>query len=493
MARGEGGGEFSEGMGRVPPHDLEAEKAVLSALLLDNDAIHHVLLEVSPNDFYHPAHEQIYTSMLALRDDNEPVDLHTLSDHLNQQKRLDAVGGVVFLSELADYEATAANVLHHARIVRDKSVKRSLIQVAGKIAESGFEQSEKAEQLLDTAESQVFELSQDRARTTFTALDDGLHDAMDHVEMLMARSGELTGVPSGFRDLDADTGGLQPGELIIVAARPSMGKTALALNIARNASMDHGKNVAVFSLEMTRRSLVLRLLAAEARINFTSFRKGYGSVDAYRKIQRAANELAAAKIWLDDSGTITILEIKAKCRRLKSEKGLDMVLVDYLQLAHGNTATQRKDLEIAEISHGLKSLAKELDIPVIALSQLNRGPEQRDPDKRRPNMGDLRESGAIEQDADVIAFIYRDEVYNPSEENRGLAELIIAKQRNGPTGTIKLQFDGQYAKFSDLSQDRRNALGLPDRVGFGDAEESVYRGASDAPMPGDDFDDETPF
>ena len=493
MARGEGGGEFSEGMGRVPPHDLEAEKAVLSALLLDNDAIHHVLLEVSPNDFYHPAHEPIYTSMLALRDDNEPVDLHTLSDHLNQQKRLDAVGGVVFLSELADYEATAANVLHHARIVRDKSVKRSLIQVAGKIAESGFEQSERAEQLLDTAESQVFELSQDRARTTFTALDDGLHDAMDHVEMLMARSGELTGVPSGFRDLDADTGGLQPGELIIVAARPSMGKTALALNIARNASMDHGKNVAVFSLEMTRRSLVLRLLAAEARINFTSFRKGYGSVDAYRKIQRAANELAAAKIWLDDSGTITILEIKAKCRRLKSEKGLDMVLVDYLQLAHGNTATQRKDLEIAEISHGLKSLAKELDIPVIALSQLNRGPEQRDPDKRRPNMGDLRESGAIEQDADVIAFIYRDEVYNPSEENRGLAELIIAKQRNGPTGTIKLQFDGQYAKFSDLSQDRRNALGLPDRVGFGDAEESVYRGASDAPMPGDDFDDETPF
>jgi len=480
-------------MGRVPPHDLEAEKAVLSALLLDNDAIHHVLLEVSPNDFYHPAHEQIYTSMLALRDDNEPVDLHTLSDHLNQQKRLDAVGGVVFLSELADYEATAANVLHHARIVRDKSVKRSLIQVAGKIAESGFEQSEKAEQLLDTAESQVFELSQDRARTTFTALDDGLHDAMDHVEMLMARSGELTGVPSGFRDLDADTGGLQPGELIIVAARPSMGKTALALNIARNASMDHGKNVAVFSLEMTRRSLVLRLLAAEARINFTSFRKGYGSVDAFRKLNRAANEMATAKIWLDDSGTITILEIKAKCRRLKSEKGLDMVLVDYLQLAHGNTATQRKDLEIAEISHGLKSLAKELDIPVIALSQLNRGPEQRDPDKRRPNMGDLRESGAIEQDADVIAFIYRDEVYNPSEENRGLAELIIAKQRNGPTGTIKLQFDGQYAKFSDLSQDRRNALGLPDRVGFGDAEESVYRGASDAPMPGDDFDDETPF
>ena len=493
MARGEGGGEFAEGAGRVPPHDLEAEKAVLSALLLDNDAIHHVTSELKTGDFYHPAHAQIYQSMLALLDENEPVDMHTLSDHLNQQKRLDAVGGVIFISELADYEATAANVLHHALIVRDKSIKRNLIRVAGEIAEAGFEQSEKAEQLLDIAESRVFDLSQDRSRTTFTALDVGLHDAMDHVEMLMERRGELTGVPTGFRDLDADTGGLQPGELTIIAARPSMGKTALALNIARNAALEHTKKVAVFSLEMTRRSLVLRLLAAEARINFTSFRKGYGSADAYRKIQQAANALASAEIWLDDSGTITILEIKAKCRRLKSDRGLDMVIVDYLQLAHGNTPTQRKDLEIAEISHGLKSLAKELDIPVIALSQLNRGPEQRDPDKRRPNMGDLRESGAIEQDADVIAFIYRDEVYNPSEENRGLAELIIAKQRNGPTGTIKLHFDGQYAKFSDLSQDRRQALGLPDRVGFGDAEETVYRGTSDARVPGDDFDDETPF
>ena len=218
---------------------------------------------------------------------------------------------------------------------------------------------------------------------------------------------------------------------------------------------------------MTKRSLILRLIASEARVNFTNFRKGYGNAEAYRKIQAAANKLSSAEIWMDDTGTITILEIKAKCRRLASEHGLDMVLVDYLQLAHGNTPTNRKDLEIAEISHGLKSLAKELDIPVIALSQLNRGPEQRDPDKRRPNMGDLRESGAIEQDADVIAFIYRDEVYNKdNEDNRGLAELIIAKQRNGPTGTIKLQFDGQYAKFSDLSEERRAELGV-EGEGFG--------------------------
>jgi replicative DNA helicase len=290
---------------------------------------------------------------------------------------------------------------------------------------------------------------------------------MDHVEMLMRSSGELTGVPTGYKDLDADTGGLQNGELIVIAARPSMGKTALALNLARNASVDHGKKVAVFSLEMTKRALVLRLLASEARVNFTNFRKGYGNAEDYKKIQRAANRLSDATIWMDDSGTITILEIKAKCRRLHSEYGLDLVMLDYLQLAHGNTPTHRKDLEIAEISHGLKVLAKDLDIPVIALSQLNRGPEQRDPDKRRPNMGDLRESGAIEQDADMIAFIYRDEVYNPKEENRGLAELIIAKQRNGPTGTIRLQFDGQFAKFSDLSDQRRSEMGLPERPGFG--------------------------
>ena len=462
-----GGGESSAGaIGRVPPHDLDAEKAVLSALLIDNHAIHSVLNEVRPDDFYHPSHRQIYDAMLTLQDSNEPVDLHTLSDHLTATKQLDPIGGVVFLSELSDYEATAANVVHHARIVRDKSVKRSLIRVAGEITEASFEQAERADQLLDFAESKIFELGQSEARTTFTPLDHGLHDALDHVEKLMRSSGELTGVPTGYKDLDADTGGLQPGELVVIAARPGMGKTALALNLARNAAVDHRKKVAIFSLEMTKQALVLRLLQSEARVDFTSFRKGYGNAEDYKKIQQAANRLADTSIWMDDSGTITILEVKAKCRRLYSEHGLDLVMLDYLQLAHGNTPTHRKDLEIAEISHGLKMIAKDLNIPVIALSQLNRGPEQRDPDKRRPNMGDLRESGAIEQDADLIAFIYRDEVYNPTDENRGLAELIIAKQRNGPTGTIKLQFDAKYAKFSDLSDRRRSELGLPERPGF---------------------------
>ena len=255
---------------RVPPHDLEAEKAVLSALLLENNAIHSVYTEVVPDDFYHPAHRQLYQSMLALQDSNQPVDLHTLADYLNTQKTLDAIGGPVFLAEIADYEATAANVVQHARIVRDKSVKRSLISVATEIAESGYEQADTAEHLLDAAESKVFEIAQQKARTTFRSLHDEMDDALDYVEMLIQRGGELTGVPSGFRDFDELTGGLQPGELIIIAARPSMGKTALALNIARNAALDHGKKAAIFSLEMTKRALALRLLASEASIDFSA-------------------------------------------------------------------------------------------------------------------------------------------------------------------------------------------------------------------------------
>ena len=439
------------GPGRVLPHDLETERSVLSALLIDNHAIHSVYTEVKPEDFYHPAHQQLFTAMLALQDDNEPVDLRTLSDYLNAHKTLDAVGGPVFLAEIADFQATAANVVPHARIVRDKSVKRQLIAVAGEIAEAGFEEADRADHLLDVAESRVFEISQARSRVTFRSLHDEMDDAISYVEALVARGGELTGVPTGFKDFDEKTGGLQPGELIVIASRPSMGKTALALNIARCAAVEHSKKAAIFSLEMTKRALALRLLSSEARVDFSIFRRGFGSAADHARLVAAAGTLADANIWIDDSGMITILEMKAKCRRLASERGLDMVMVDYLQLAHGENRNQRKDLEIAEISHGLKSLAKELDLPVIALSQLNRGPEQRDPDKRRPNMGDLRESGAIEQDADVIAFIYRDEVYNRTEENHGIAELIIAKQRNGPTGTVKLQFEDRYATFRDFA------------------------------------------
>jgi replicative DNA helicase len=437
--------------GRVPPHDLDAERSVLSSLLLDPRAFHDVSLELRADDFYHPAHQTVYRAMLAVHEEGRPVDLITLSEQLNARKQLDQVGGTVFLAEIADFAATAANVAHHARIVRDKSVKRRLAAVATEIVESSFEDAGTADELLDFAESKIFDVSKAQSRSTFQSLHAEMPGTFDYVEAIMNRGGELTGIPTGFRDLDQMTGGLQAGELIVIAARPSMGKTAFALNIARNAAVDHAKKVAVFSLEMTTRSLIIRLLSSEAAIDFSSLRKGFLPMTDYRRLQSAADKLTNAEIWIDDSGALDILEIKAKSRRLHAEHGLDLVVLDYLQLAHAEGRRDRKDLEVAEISKGLKALAKELEMPVIALSQLNRGPEQRDPDKRRPMMGDLRESGAIEQDADVIAFIYRDVVYNKDTEDPRLAEIIIEKQRNGPTGTVKLDFEGRFARFSNRS------------------------------------------
>ncbi len=447
-------------MSRVPPQDLDAEKAVLSAVLLDNDALHAVYTEVKPDDFYHPAHRELYSAMIALRDGNEPVDLHTLSDYLNTRKTLDAIGGPVFLAEIADYESTAANVQHHARIVRDKSVKRALISTATEIVEAGFEGGDRADLLLDHAESKIFEISQERASVTFRSLHDEMQDTFDYVEMLMNRGGELTGLATGFRDFDDMTGGLQRGELIIIAARPSMGKTALALNLARNAAVDHGSKVAVFSLEMTTRALVLRLLSAEAGIDFATFRRGHIATNDYTRLSQAAGRLGSAPIWIDDSGAATVLEMKAKSRRLRAERGLDLVIVDYLQLAHGDRNSERREQEISEISRGLKALAKELDIPVIALSQLNRGPELRSGEDKRPKLADLRESGAIEQDADVIGFIYRDVVYNRESDERE-AELIISKQRNGPTGTVHLDFEARFARFADRTLRQEESYGAP--------------------------------
>ncbi len=440
--------EHEEIAGRIPPHDIEAEKAVLSAILLDNDAIHAVMTEVGEEDFYHPSHQMLYRSMVRLRDENQPVDLTTLAAFLKGEGLLESVGGAVALAEIADYEATPANIIHYAKIVRDRAVKRSLISTASEIVALGYDHGESADTLLDEAESRIFALSTEKANTSLSSISVEMHDAVDHIDMLMNRSGELTGLSTGFERLDEITGGLQRGELFILAARPSMGKTALALNIARNAAVDSQKKVAVFSLEMTTRSLVMRMLSSEAQVDFTAFRSGLISTDAHSRLMAAAGRLSEAKLWIDDSGSASILEMRAKCRRLKSQHGLDLVIVDYLQLARGDRHTQSREQEISEISRGLKGLAKELDIPVMALSQLNRGPESRKENKR-PMLADLRESGAIEQDADIIGFIYRDIVYNTETEFENLAELIIAKQRNGPTGTIKLEFVGKYAQFRD--------------------------------------------
>ncbi len=442
-------------MGRVPPNDVEAEKAVLSAIMLDNSVVYTIYQLLRAEDFYHPSHQILFQSMIELGDKNQPVDVTVLADYLKSNSMLEQIGGLATLAEIANFEATPANVEYYARIVRDKSVKRSLIHVSSEIAALGYEDADPADALLDMAESQIFALGQDKARTTLRTLGEEMHGAVDHIEMLMNRSGELTGLATGFAQFDRITGGLQPGDLFILAARPSMGKTALALNIARNAAVDHGKKVAVFSLEMTARALVLRLLSSEAKVDFSSFRSGLIATEAHSKLMEAAGRLAEASIWIDDTGAATVLEMRAKARRLHAQGGLDLVIVDYLQLAHGSGRTDGREQEISEISRGLKGLAKELDIPVMALSQLNRGPESRKAEDKRPMLADLRESGAIEQDADIIGFIYRDVVYNRDTEFEDLAELIIAKQRNGPTGTVKLEFQGKYAEFTDwtLSDD----------------------------------------
>ncbi len=476
------------GGGRVPPHDIDAERSVLSALLLDNRYLHDVTLEVSGEDFYHPSNMALFKAILSIHEAGKPVDLITLSEHLSTKGILDSIGGPVFLAEIADFEATAANVVHHAQIVRDKSVKRRLISVATEIVEEGFVEEGASQELLDSAEGKILDLSQGQSRTSFIRLRDEMDDTFDYVEAIMNRGGGLTGVPTGYEDLDKMTGGLQAGELVVIAARPSMGKTALALNVARNASIEDGRKVAVFSLEMTTRSLILRLLSSEARVDFSAFRSSYLPTRDFTKLTRAGDNLSRADLWIDDSGDISLQEIKSKCRRLNAESGLDLVIVDYLQLARGDeNRRDRKDLEIAEISKGLKALAKELEIPVVALSQLNRGPEQRDPDKRRPRLGDLRESGAIEQDADLIAFIYRDHVYN-KEADAALAELIVEKQRNGPTGTVKLHFEGRYARFDNWTGREDD----PSNVG------QTFVGPDDSPVfskgvSTEPFDEDPPF
>ncbi len=460
---------MTTGPGRVPPSDLSAEKAVLSAILLDNAVIHTLATEICEEDFYHPAHQSLYAAMIRLKDDTQPVDLTTLAAYLQAHDLFEMVGGALALAEIADYEATPSNALYYAKIVRDHSVKRNVISVGSEIVGLGYDQTESAEKLLDTAQEKVYALSSVQARSALESLRDGMHDAIDHIDTLMNRSGELTGLATGFSQLDEMTGGLQRGDLFILAARPSMGKTALALNLARNAAVDHGQKVAVFSLEMTTRSLVMRLLSSEAQVDFSAIRSGLISTDVHGRLMRSAGRLAEASIWIDDTAAARVLEIRAKSRRLDAQQGLDLVIVDYLQLAHGERGAASREQEISEISRGLKGLAKELDIPVLALSQLNRGPESRKEDKR-PMLSDLRESGAIEQDADVIGFIYRDVVYNRETEFENLAELIVSKQRNGPTGTVKLEFEGRFAQFRDWPLSDDPYAGAPGGQSFSGAD-----------------------
>jgi replicative DNA helicase len=441
---------LEDNLRKVPPQNLEAESSVLGGILLENDAINIVLELLRPEDFYRESHRKVFRAMIELTDRGEPVDLITLSDYLNGRGELDAVGGSAYLASLADFVPTAANISYYARIVREKSILRSLIRTATEIATRGYEEQGNVDEFLDTAEKVIFDISERKIKASFVAVGDMIKDTLKTVEKLYERKEMVTGVPTGYEDLDKLTAGLQPSDLIIVAGRPSMGKTAFSLNIAANAAFA-GVGVAVFSLEMAKEQLVLRMLCSEARVNNSKVRSGYLAERDFPKLANAAGRLHEALIYIDDTPAISVLELRAKARRLVRDrsKKVGLIVIDYLQLMRGMGGASNREQEISEISRSLKALAKELAVPVIAISQLNRRVEDRG--DRRPMMSDLRESGAIEQDADVIMFIYRDEVYNQNSEEKGKAEIIVAKQRNGPIDKVELTFLNEFMRFENYT------------------------------------------
>ncbi|MGO9612205.1 MAG: replicative DNA helicase [Dissulfurispiraceae bacterium] len=440
-------GEFA--LDRLPPQNLEAEQSILGAIILDNDALPRVVEDLKPDDFYKEAHRRLYRVMLDLFEKSEPVDIITLTDYLRRSNELDTIGGLSYLSFLANSIPTSANIKYHSKIIREKSLLRSLIKTATHITTRVYEDNLDADEMVDYAEKQIFDIADKRTKTSFISLKDVIKDTFKMIELLYDKKESVTGVPSGMKDLDELTSGFQAGDLIVIGGRPGMGKTAFALNIAQHVAIDGREPVAVFSLEMAKEQLALRMLCAESMVNSAHVRKGFISKEDWPKLTNAAGRLAEASIFIDDSSAITVLEIRAKARRLKMEHGaLSLVVVDYLQLMRSRGNFERREQEISEISRSLKALAKELKVPVIALSQLNRGVEQRH--EKKPTLADLRESGAIEQDADVIIFLYRDEFYNPNNPaNKGKAEIIVAKQRNGPTGTISLTFLAECTRFVD--------------------------------------------
>lgn len=432
---------------RLPPQNIDAEQSVLGAILIDNDALPKALEIIDLEDFYKASHKKIFEAMIKLFDKNEPIDIITLTDCLKKEESLEDIGGISYLSALVNMVPTSANIKYHSKIIREKALLRGLVRTATDIANKVYEENLDAEELVDYAEKSVFDISDKRVKVSFATLKEVIKNSFEMIEHLYDKKETITGVPSGFKDLDELTSGLQKGELIVIGGRPSMGKTAFALNIAQHVGIEIREPVAVFSLEMAKEQLAFRMLCAEAMVNSSSVRKGIIRKEDWHKLTSAASRLTDAPIFIDDSSSISALELRAKARRLKMEHGLSLVIVDYLQLMRGRGSFERREQEISEISRSLKALAKELNVPVLAVSQLNRSVEQRRPP--RPILADLRESGAIEQDADVILFLYRDEIYNKDNPaNRGEAELDIAKQRNGPAGeTVKLTFVSKCTRF----------------------------------------------
>ncbi|HVH08960.1 MAG TPA: replicative DNA helicase [Gemmatimonadales bacterium] len=447
----------AEFAGRQTPWSNEAEQAVLGAMLLDQDAALKAAELLDDTMFYREAHRLLFRAMVALTERGDVIDPVTLREELLRRGDLDRAGGMEYLGGLIDVVPTAANVEYHARIVRDRAVLRRLIEAATSIIQDAYEGRTPSAEVLDNAEHRVFQVAQLRRSEEFVRLKELIWPTMERIEQLHTNQGALTGVATGFLDLDRLTAGFQRGDLVIIAARPSMGKTAFALNIVQHAAIEHGVRVAVFSLEMPKEQLVQRLLCSEGLVDAQRLRRGQLRDDDYPKLARAAGLLGAAPIWIDDSATLTPLAMRSKARRLKAEHDIGMIVVDYLQMMQGPTDSESRQQEISFISRSLKALAKELDVPLVALSQLSRAPEQRGGEHRRPQLSDLRESGAIEQDADVVCFIYRQEFYDgptdpkTNESIEGLAELIVGKQRNGPTGLVKLFFKKEYTRFDNFS------------------------------------------
>ncbi len=440
-------------IGKIPPHSIEAEQSVLGAMLLDREAIISVLESIRPEDFYKDSHREIFEAVIELFEKGEPVDLITLSEQLKQKDVLEGVGGVEYLADLSSGVPSTANAAHYAKIIQEKSFLRKLIRICSEITDMSYESGKDILDIINQAEKGIFDLSQRRLSRSFTPLKEVLVTSFNRIEELYSSKGKITGLSTGFVDIDNKTSGLQKSDLILIAARPSMGKTAFALNISQNAALSHGASVAIFSLEMAKEQLVNRMICAEGNIDSHKLRTGNLEEDDWPRLVEAVERLSRAKIYIDDTPGITVAEMRSKARRIKLEKSLDLIVIDYLQLMQASRRAENRQQEISEISRSLKALAREMDCPVVALSQLSRAPEMRS--EHKPMLSDLRESGAIEQDADVVMFLYRDEYYNPyTTDKKNIAEVIIAKQRNGPTGVIELAWMDKYTKFADLAKYR---------------------------------------
>jgi replicative DNA helicase len=432
---------------------MEAEQAVLGAMLIEREAISKVAELLRPEDCYREAHRLIYNAMLELFNKNDAVDMVTVIEFLRKEDKLEAAGGIAYVTSLANSVPTAANVLYHARIVEEKALLRQLINAATNIAGMGYEGSEEVATILDSAEKMILSVSSRKMGGEFTPIKSIIFDAFNKIEQLYASKGSITGLSTGFKDLDKLTSGLQPSDLILIAARPSMGKTAFVLNIAQHIGIAEKKAVAFFSLEMSKEQLVQRMLCAESAIDSQRLRIGELEAKDWTKLVSGADRLSAAPIFIDDTAGITVMEMRSKARRLKIEHNLSLIIIDYLQLMQGSgkgKGSENRQQEISEISRSLKALAREINVPVIALSQLSRSVESRQ--VKKPMLSDLRESGSLEQDADIVAFLYRDDYYNPDSEQKNITEVIIAKHRNGPVDTVQLFFHKQFTKFSDLSK-----------------------------------------